>query len=248
MVEIVQVHDIELVNDRRRETLAKRIKELMGNWTANTLALASELAAAAETFPLPPGPGRPKKSEPRFGFLRWATQTTGLSDRQIVQLVLIHQKFGGMNRGTLEHLPQRVMKLLVQSDVPESARREALDRAGKGEHIGTSDAKKIINKHKLPTPKQANAQAKEEGHPVFASDGNIYFGTDPAKAKEGMDRRRMVFGVRDALNHLGNIHLTGREFMNYALPHQLWTKDEAPIIKKALRWPADLDRAWDASK
>lgn len=234
-------HNIETY----RDAAAKRIKQLMQNWTANTLSLASELARTAETFPL----GQAKNHKPvRTGFVKWAKQTTGLSDRQIEQLLLIHEKFGQAKRGALEHLPQRVMKLLAQTDVPESARREALDRAEKGEHIGTSDAKKIIQGHKLPGPKAANQQAKEEGHPVLASDGYIYFGTDPAKAKEGEDRRSMVFGVRRALDHLGNINLTGRQFLDYALPHQLWTPEEAPIIKKALRWLTDLAEAWEAHK
>jgi len=226
-----------------REAAANRIKQLMRDWTANTLSLAAELTKAAETFAT-----NPKRPDQRPGFNKWARQTTGLSESQINGLLSVHRKFGHQrhisDRGV--RLAQNVMFLLVRKDVPESARREALDRAEKGEHIGRSEAKKIANKHKLPTPKAANIQAKEEGHPVLASDGYIYFGTDPAKAKEGMDRRRMVFGVRDALQHLGNIHLTGRQFLDYAFPHQLWTPEEAPIIKKALRWLRDLDQAWDA--
>jgi hypothetical protein len=132
--------------------------------------------------------------------------------------------------------------------VPVSARQEAIDRAERGEHIGKLDAKKIIKVHKLPTPKAANAQAKDEGRPVLASDGYIYFGTDPGRAKEGEDRRTMVYGVRKALDTLGNIHLTGRQFLDYALPHQLWDADEAKIIKHALRWLGDLDAAWDAKE
>lgn len=236
--------------DAARDAAAARIKKLMGDWTANTLAIAAELAEAAKTFPATPM-GRPRKSAPRCGlseprFVKWAKQTTGLSDRQIEQLVLIHEKFGGAKRSTLEHLPQRVMKLLVRSDVPDGARREAIDRAEKGEFIGTSDAKKIIQGHKYPTAKEANAQAKAEGRPVFARDGNIYFGTDPGRAKEGEDRRTMVYGVRRALDTLGSIHLTGRQFLDYAMPHQLWTADEAKIIKQALRWLNSLDQAWDA--
>jgi hypothetical protein len=230
-----------------REAAAKRIKQLMQKWTENTLALGAELAAAAETFPIEPTTGRgrpPRIKEPRF--LKWAMEITSLSDRQIEQLVLIHKKFGGENRSTLEHLPQRVMKLLVKADVPESARREALDRAEKGEHIGTSDAKRIIQGHKYPTAKEANAQAKDEGRPVLARDGFIYFGTDPRRAKEGEDRRTMVYGVRKALDTLGNIHLNGRQFLDYALPHQLWDAEEAKIIKQALRWLMSLNEAWDS--
>jgi hypothetical protein len=235
--QVVEIgHNVE----RYRETAAKRIKELMFNWTANTLALAAELAQAAETFPV-----NPKRPDHRPGFIKWAKEAAGISHSQIYNLLQVHHKFGHVQHGGRARLAGNVLVLLSRTDVPASARIEVLDRAEKGEHIGRQGAKKIADKHKLPTPKQANQLAKEEGHPVLASNGYIYFGTDPAKAKEGASRRSMVFGVRDALKHLGNIHLTGREFLDYAFPHQLWTPEEATIIKAALRWLIDLDEAWD---
>jgi hypothetical protein len=99
--------------------------------------------------------------------------------------------------------------------------------------------------HRLPGPKTANKQARVEGRPVLASDGYIYFGTSPEKAQEGEDRRTMVYGVKRALNTLSDIQLTGNQFLNYALPHQLWDPEEAKVIKKALRWRESLDAAWD---
>jgi hypothetical protein len=222
-----------------RKAAAQRIGALMRDWTANTLALAAELAKAAETFPSSP------KRAYRQGFDKWARKETGLSSSQINNLLHVHQKFGHREQGTI-HLGGAVMILLARSKVPETARQEALDRAEKGEHISRIGAKKIIKAHKLPTPKAANEQAKNEGHPVLASDGYIYFGTDPGRAKEGEDRRTMVYGVRKALETLGSIHLTGRQFMAYALPHQLWSADEAKIIKKALHWLQSLDEAWDS--
>jgi hypothetical protein len=227
-------HNIETV----REAMAQRIKSLMHDWTANTLALGAELTAAAETFPV-----NPKRPNERPGFERWARQATGLSQGHINTLLHVHRKFG--HRGGNPRLASNVMRLLSRSDVPESARLEALSRAEKGEHIGHLEAKKIAKVHKLPAPKAANAQAKDEGRPVLASDGYIYFGTDPGRAKEGEDRRTMVYGVRKALETLGGIHLTGKQFLSYALPHQLWDDDEAKIIKQALRWLTDLDAAWD---
>lgn len=222
-----------------REAAAKRIKTLMEKWTANTLELGAELAKVRETFPI-----NEKRPGERPGFAKWAKKETGLSAGHITNLILVHKKFG--LRGHIPRLAGQVMILLSHEDVPESARLEALSRAEKGEHVGHTDAKKIAKVHKLPKPKEANRMAKEEGHPVLASDGFIYFGTDPAKAKEGQDRRKMVFGVRDALEHLSSINLTGREFLAYAFPHQLSVFREEPIIKKALRWLVDLDKAWDA--
>ena len=221
-----------------REAAAKRIKALMGSWTANTLAMASELAKVAETFPV-----NPRREGERPGFAKWAIRETGLSSSQIANLLSIHAKFGG--RDAKHQLAGNVMSFLVRKDVPELARIEVRDRSERGEHIGHGEAKKIAAKHKLPTPKVANAQAKDEGRPVLASDGYIYFGTDPGRAKEGEDRRTMVYGVRKALDTLGGIQLTGRQFLDYALPHQLWTADELRVIKQALRWLTSLDAAWD---
>lgn len=222
-----------------REAAAARIKQLMYDWTANTLALGAELAAAAETFPVDA-----KRPDQRPGFARWAKETTGLSQGQISTFLQIHRKFG--HRHVEHRLAGNVMALLSKSEVPESARQEVVKRAAAGEHIGRKEAQKIARVHTLPSAKEANAQAKDEGRPVLARDGYIYFGTDPAKAKEGEDRRTMVYGVREALEHLGNIHLTGRQFLDYAFPHQLWKPDEAAIIKKALKWLKDLDEAWDS--
>lgn len=235
----MQLIDTETTHESHLQAAARRIKELMQNWTANTLALAAELARTAERFPI-----NPKRPEERPGFTTWATKNTGLSESQVNSLLLVHKKFG--QRHSAVRLAQNVMFILSRSDVPESARIEAIDRAERGEHIGHTEAKKIAKVHKLPTAKEANEQAKDEGRPVLARDGFIYFGTDPGRAKEGEDRRTMVYGVRKALETLGNIHLTGRQFLDYALPHQLWDEEEAKVIKQALRWLTSLSEAWDS--
>ena len=222
-----------------REAAAKRIRTLMQDWTANTLGLGAELEATRETFP-----ADPRDPSRRPGFSRWAQETTGLQKGQITNLLRIHRKFGGSRESP--RLGVEVMKLLASEKVPASARQEVIDRAEKGEQITRKDARKIVKTHSHPPPKAANAQAKEEGRPVLASDGYIYFGTDPGRAKEGEDRRTMVYGVRKALDTLGKIHLTGRQFLAYAMPHQLWTAEEQHIIKDALRWLQDLDEAWEA--
>jgi hypothetical protein len=224
-----------------RDVAAKRIKELMVQWSSNALELGAELTRVMETFPV-----NPKRPTERPGFLKWAKQSTGLSQSYVSNLIQVHRKFG--HRTSNARLSTVVMVLLSKPDVPESARQEAIKRAESGVHVGRGEAKKIVKVNKLPTPKAANALAKDEGRPVLASDGYIYFGTDPGRAKEGEDRRTMVYGVRKALDTLGNIHLTGRQFLDYALPHQLWDADEAKIIKHALRWLGDLDAAWDAKE
>jgi hypothetical protein len=223
-----------------RVAAAKRIKVLMEKWASNTLALGAELARARETFPT-----KNKRPHERIGFRQWARKTTGLSFGHITGLLWIHYKFGSRAHDA-QLLGSQVLRTLATSKVPESARIEALDRAKKGERLTARQAKKIVQKHKLPGPKKANEQAREEGRPVLASDGFIYFGATEQQAKEGEDRRTMVYGVKRALDHLGNIHLTGRQFLAYALPHQLWSDEQAAIIKRALRWLNDLNDAWGA--
>ena len=221
-----------------RDAAAKRIKALMQDWTRNTLALGGELTTTRQTFPI-----NPKRPDERPGFIKWAVETTGLHKAHIHTLIRIYQKFGEGRE--LPRLGQQVMKMLSHDTVPASARYEAISRSERGEHITRKEAKTIIKAH-LPTAKAANEQAKDEGRPVLARDGYIYFGTNPDKAKEGEDRRTMVYGVRKALDTLGNIQLTGRQFLNYAQPHQLWNDDESKIIKQALRWLMSLDEAWES--
>src|SRR5215831_9773998 len=183
-----------------REAIAKRIHTLMQDWAENTLDLGAELVKVRETFPL-----NPKRSDEYPGFMKWCRQHTGLSTTQIISLVKIYEKFGHRRADT--RLSQRVMAVLSTNSVPEAARDEAIERSLRGEALGRKQAKEIADKHRLPSPKAAHAQAKAEGRPVQASDGNIYFGTDPNKAKEGEDRRTMVYGVRRALETLGSIQL-----------------------------------------
>jgi hypothetical protein len=223
-----------------RDVSAKRIRDLMQDWTQNTLDLGAELAKVRETFPTNPRRARVE----RPGFMKWCKQSTGLGESQIGALIRSYEKFGQHDRAG-QKLPYHVMRILAADSVPEAARQEAIERKASGGKIAEKEAKEIANRHRLPSAKAANEQAKDEQRPVLASDGYIYFGTDPDKAKQGEDRRTMIYGVRRALETLANIELTANQFLNYALPHQLWTKEEAAVIKHALRWLKSLDAAWD---
>jgi hypothetical protein len=234
-----QVINMPATVEKSRDASAKRIRDLMVNWTQNTLDLGAELAKARETFSTDPKRTR----DERPGFIKWCQQQFGLGGHHINSLIKVHEKFGGHRDAP--RLSQKVLRILATDSVPDSARQEAIERSGRGERLRGTDAKEIADRHRLPSPKAANDQAKEEKRPVLASDGYIYFGTDPDKAKEGEDRRTMVYGVRRALETLGGIELTASQFLSYALPHQLWTKEEGKIIKQALRWLTSLDAAWD---
>lgn len=240
MTNVTALKPVENIGSALRKASAKRIATLMQNWTENTLDLGKELTRARDTFPQESNGNRP-------GWHKWIKDETGLSPRWATTLVKVADKFGSKTSST-QKLSINVLELLASDKVPEEARQEVMNRAEAGEKFTREKAKEIADKHRLPSPKAANTQAKDEGRPVLASDGYIYFGADPAKAKEGEDRRTMVYGVRRALDTLGSIELTGTQFLNYALPHQLWTAEEGRIIKHALRWLTSLDEAWDKRK
>jgi len=178
-------------------------------------------------------------------WLPWLKREFGWSEDTAERFIQVSALSNQIPQVAEFRLPISALYRFAAPSTPETARTEIIERAQSGEMISFSEVKCIIDAARLPGPKKANQLAKEEGRPVFASDGYIYFGTDPELAKEGEDRRTMVYGVRRALDTLGNIQLTGRQFLDYALPHQLWDENEAKIIKQALRWLTSLAEAWD---
>jgi hypothetical protein len=232
------IAEVTSIATKYREASAKRIKELLTDWTRNVLELGAELSRVRDTFPAQKDGNRP-------GWRDWITNETGITDRHVRTLIRVADKFGSRGDAVAAGLGLKVMEFLTRETVPDSAKEEIMDRVSKGERIGHGKAIKIAEAHRLPGPAAANKQAKEEGRPVLASDGNIYFGTSPEKAKEGEDRRTMIWGVRRALDTLGGIQLTPTQFLNYALPHQLWNTEEEQVIKRALKWLSQLDVAWD---
>jgi hypothetical protein len=144
-------------------------------------------------------------------------------------------------------LPVKALYLLAAPSTPPEARDEIIERAQAGEAIKLAEVKASIAAAKqLPKPEAANVQARESGRAVLANDGYLYLGATEEEVKEGNDQRTMVYDVRDALDDLASIRMTAEQFLDYAFPHQLWKGEEAEVIKKALRWLASLDEAWDA--
>lgn len=222
-----------------RAASAERIRSLSGDMVRNVIELGKQLIIARETFPLI-GAG-PKRKRP--GWYQWVKRECSITPKYSYAFIAIAEKF--RDQDLPPNLSMSVLRILSDRNMSDEAVGEIIEQAKTGKKVTRKDAAKAKKKHSLPSPKAANEQAREEKRPILASDGYIYFGSDPEKAKAGEDRRTMVYGVRKALETLAAIELTPTQFLNYALPHQLWQGDESQVIKQSLRWLTGLDTAWE---
>ena len=220
-----------------REHAAAELRVLMREWSTNTIGIGLKLMEVRETFTPNPRPGKP-----RPGWKVWLKQHVGIGEKHAASMIYVAEKFGHLKEKALPS--QRVLSFLARARTPKAATREVLRRVGKGERIGKQKATAIADKHR-PRPKEANRLAKETGKPVMASDGFIYFGTSVAKAREAENRRTIVYSVRRAVECLSAVEMTPHQFLTFALPHQLWRKDEDAQIGRALKWLNALHTAWE---
>jgi hypothetical protein len=196
------------------------------------------LRAARDTFPEGP-------HGEAMGFKSWVKKSVGIGMRYAESLIAIADKFEKL--AGKQKLPSfRVMQFLARATTPAGARREVMRRVKRGELVSGPKARAIADKHR-PTPSEANKLAKETGKPVVASDGYIYFGTSKQKAKEGELRRTVVYSVRRAVECLATMELSPHQFLNFALPHQLWSRGDKQI-GVALKWLNALHTAWETRR
>lgn len=219
--------------DRR----AEKIRGLMANMVKNTIAIGAELAKAYESFPIGP------KGQ-RMGWKTWLKEQCNIKQNWAGTLIRTNQKFGHL-LGNAERVPSAsVLEFLARDSVTDAARTEVIIRHRKGEKISKKKAKAIARKH-LPGPKAANKQARETGKPVEASDGYVYLGATDEQMYKAAQRRTVVYGAREAIETLSAIQLTATEFLEFALPHQLWRKDNQQQIEQAYGWLGDLRKEWE---
>lgn len=232
---VVRIDETDTLDAR-----AKRIQSLLTNWAENSIAIGKELLAAQEAFP-PRNPDVIKSQRP--GWHSWC-KSVGISLTAVNNLMRVARKFGD-GTGGIDGLrtSQKVLVMLSQDNVPESGRREVISRIKSGENIGRGKVKQIIDSHR-PKPAQANKQAEETGRAVLASDGNYYMGASKEAVKHATQRRSVVFGVRRAIETLAVLNLTPKQFLQFALPHQLWDEEEGRQIAKAAKFLDGLKDAW----
>lgn len=175
----------------------------------------------------------------RTEFRAWCLEKTRFSEPSIDRFMRVYKKFGG--RSISGKTSQAVLEFLVPDHIPDSAIDELEDRANEGEVVTVKVARKIVHKHELPTPKEANKQARESKEMVLASDGYYYFGHSKEEAEIIDHRRTMVFGIRRAVETLAGIEMTPRQFLNMVPPHlDWWQEGEAKQLDKAVAWLTKL--------
>jgi len=219
-----------------RRASAKRVRDLMAQWSTSTVEIGLELIEALEFFPKE----GPNNSRP--GWARWLRSECGIGENHASGLMNIGRKFGHLKG---KRLPgNRVLRLLSYTTTPEAGVREVLRRVQRGEDVPAKAAKEIVDKHR-PKPKDANKQAKETGKPVLASDGYLYFGASKEQARASEERRTVVYSVRRAVECLASVEVTPHQFLESALPHQLWNREDEKQIDRALKWLNALHAAWE---
>lgn len=221
-----------------REASARRIRELLQSWTENTLELGAELRTARDSFAVGPRQSRP-------GWEEWLQKEIGLSENWAGQLIRVADKFGDLLAGGQKLPSMKVLSFLTHENIPETGRVEVIDKVARGERVGLTRAKEIVDQHR-PTPKEADRIAKETGKPTHASDGNIYFGSDKDKVKQAEQVRTMVFDVRRAVETLATMDVTPADFIKQCPAHLRWKDKEEHMIGDALDWLRGLNKAWDS--
>lgn len=222
-----------------RAAKAARIRELMQRWTDNSMKLGFELREARDTFEIIHNRGR-------VGWKQWLRHEIGIGEVYANSLVLVAEKFGHLDSQDIG-VSFRVLRFLSHETTPDAATREVFRRAKHGEKIGRVKAKKIADTHR-PPPKEANKIARETGKPTLASDGFLYLGGTKEQVKESTERRTLVYAVRRAIETLATVETSPNQFLETALPHQLWTRKEEKQIDDALRWLSALKAAWSMRK
>lgn len=220
-----------------RDGIAARIKDLSQRWAENTIALGRELKRARDTFPISGSNHRP-------GWAEWAETEAGWSERQTRTFIRVADKFGG--NAAAAGISLRVLDFLAREQTPDSGIKEVLDRSNRGEVVGLDKAKEIVAPHReYPKPKEANEKAKETGKAILASDGNYYFGASKEDAEAYERKKKIVYGVRDAVEMLSAVGMTPGAFLKYADKHQLWRLDEEHQLTAAREWLSGLLEAWE---
>lgn len=224
---------IQIKSKSTLEAHATRIRTLMEDWASNTIVLGKELREAQENFPTT---GRTNK---RPGWNAWLKEV-GVSKTHAGNLIKVAEKFG--TAAAVPKMGQKILVLLSRDNVPESGRKDVLDRLNRGEKVGRKEVKKIVDSHR-PKPKEADRQARETGKAVLASDGYIYLGSDKEDVAAATERRTVVFAVRRAIGALAQLQLTPQQFLDTALKHQLHGLD-IQEIRKAAKWLEGLTSVW----
>lgn len=91
-------------------------------------------------------------------FVKWLEEATGINKRTAERMMQVAETF---KSDTVSLLRPAALIELSKGNVPESARKEAVQRAKNGQQVTKSVAKKIVAKH-TPSPEPAWIETNEE--------------------------------------------------------------------------------------
>ena len=225
-----------------RKAKAVLLHELGEKWAENTIEIGRELVAVRDTFPQ----RHPSNHRsPRPGWHDWIKTDCEFERSHTNQFIRIYEKFGVAGLPGIKS--SELLGYLSRDTVPDDVREEIVKRIKGGEIIGKRKAVGIVKERttpQIPKPSKARKIARDTGVPTQASDGNIYFGATEKQEVEINKRIEIVGGIRNAIERIAEVEMTAEEFLEYALPHQLWKHDEVDQIHDASNWLNDLMKAW----
>jgi hypothetical protein len=239
-----------VVVDQHLADHASKIRDLMTDVSKNSLALGAELDKARRYFK-----ALAKKARPAPTWAAWLYEQFGISSGWANTLAGAAVRGKGSN---IRKLAPAVIYLITSKSAkaaPPAAIKEIKRRVMKGEKVSKRKAGAIVRKHKtgtesgakMPSPSEAKEIAAKTGAIIAASDGRLYTGASDEAVKAAEDRRTIVFGVREAVETLAAVaaKATPQQFLQLAMPHQLWTPDEETALGIAAGWLNQLVELWE---
>ena len=236
------------------EKATGEIRELMRGWSRNTLKLGARLQEVRDRcFPQVKetvlrgkrGKTVSGKVRARPGWKAWLRDEVHLSASYASALIICARRFA--NKPGAERLSVSVMRFLAANVASEEAISDLIEEA-KHKKVTVRRARKRAH-DALPGAEEANRRAQETGKPQLASDGYIYLGASAEEAKKGELRRTVVYGVRRAVETIAILQISPAQFLEFALPHQLWADEtEDKQLFGASQWLSELSQHWTLAK
>lgn len=204
------------------DRLADEIRQHQFDARNSVWEIAQKLTEARSLFP---------ETKPMIGNMSWSDWTqaeVGLNGDSATRMIRTWEKFSPSPEA--EKIPFTTLIELVSPNTPESLIKEVLAEADNPPSKREVQARK---KGVLPSPREARQQAIASGEYVQASDGTLVAPITDAKQDEINERRTLVYEFRDAVEHLADMVVTPKEWLNRAASHQTYTLDDIGDVARA---------------
>lgn len=140
------------------------------------------------------------------------------------------------------------VELDALADLEPEEQRQAVERVQSGASDSFRDAaafiRGAIRAQPLPTAIRARQIASKSGTPVLARDGKIYFGATKKEGERAAERRELIYGAQQAINHLANMEVTPAEWLAEVRDWQFYRFNTNGELEKARDWLGELQDEW----